>query len=119
ARRDTGWQFPNGWTREGHGTEDEIGKIQEEVDELVLAATDDALAQPQPGPEPIYYGVYYADVAPPSGQCDTEDDPQFSGEPTTMVDLLNACMKDEMRRDQKILVFGQDVADVSREQYLG
>ena len=73
---------------------------------------------PSPAPETVYYGVYSPDVDPTSEQFDTEDDPQFSGDPTTMVDLLNACMRDEMRRDQKILVFGQDVADVSREEYL-
>ena len=119
AARDPVIQFPKWLVSEGHATEDEIKKLQEEVDELVLAATDDALAQPQPGPETVYFGVYSPDVDPTSEQFDTEDDPQFSGEPTTMVDLLNACMKDEMRRDQKILVFGQDVADVSREEYLG
>jgi len=119
AARDPVTQFPKWLIREGHATEDEIKKIQEEIDEIVLAATDDALAQPQPGPETVYYGVYSPDIDPTSEQFDTEDDPQFSGEPTTMVDLLNACMKDEMRRDQKILVFGQDVADVSREEHLG
>src|SRR5687767_6620637 len=119
ATRDPVTQFPKWLVIEGHATEDEIKRIQEEVDEIVLAATDDALAQPQPGPETVHYGVYSPDVDPTSEQFDTEDDPQFSGEPTTMVDLLNACMKDEMRRDKKILVFGQDVADVSREEYLG
>ena len=65
----------------------------------MLAATDDALAQPQPGAETIYDFVYSPDVDPTSEQFDTEDDPQFAGEPTTMVDLLNACMRDEMARD--------------------
>jgi 2-oxoisovalerate dehydrogenase E1 component len=119
AARDPVTQFPKWLVSEEHATEDEIRHIQEEVDALVLAATDDALAQPQPGPETVYYGVYSPDVDPTGEQFDTEDDPQFSGDPTTMVDLLNACMKDEMRRDQKILVFGQDVADVSREEHLG
>jgi 2-oxoisovalerate dehydrogenase E1 component len=119
AARDPVTQFPKWLLSEEHATEDDIRRIQEEVDALVLAATDDALAQPQPGPETVYYGVYSPDVDPTGEQFDTEDDPQFSGDPTTMVDLLNACMKDEMRRDQKILVFGQDVADVSREEHLG
>src|SRR5256885_12402029 len=119
AARDPVTQFPKWLVSEGHATEDEIKEIQKEVEAVVLAATDDALAQPQPGPETVYYGVYSPDVDPTSEQFDTEDDPQFSGDPTTMVDLLNACMKDEMRRDQKILVFGQDIADVSREEYLG
>jgi hypothetical protein len=89
------------------------------VDAEVLAATDDALAQPQPDGSTVHFAVYSPDVDPTSEQFDTEDDPQFSGDPTTMVDLLNACMKDEMRRDERILVFGEDVADVSREEYLG
>ena len=118
AARDPVTQFPKWLVNEGHATEEEIKQIQAEVDKTVLAATDDALAQPQPGAETVYFGVYSPDVDPTSEQFDTEDDPQFSGDPTTMVDLLNACMRDEMRRDKKILVFGQDVADVSREEHM-
>src|SRR6476620_6707102 len=119
AARDPVTVFPKWLVAEGHATDDEIKRIQEEVDAVVLAATDDALAQPQPGADTVYFGVYSPDVDPTGEQFDTEDDPKFSGDPTTMVDLLNACMKDEMRRDERILVFGEDVADVSREQYLG
>ena len=119
AARDPITVFPKWLVAEGHATEGELKTIEEEVDALVLAATDDALAQPQPAADTIYYGVYSPDVDPTSEQFDTEDDPKFSGDPTTMVDLLNACMKDEMRRDEKILMFGEDVADVSREEHLG
>ncbi len=119
AARDPLVTFPKWLMAEGHATQAQIDAIGAEVDALVLAATDDALAQPQPTGDTIYNYVFSPDVDPTSEQFDTEDDPQFSGNETTMVDLLNACMKDEMRRDKSIVMFGQDVADVSREQYLG
>ena len=119
AARDPIVNFPKWLIAEGHATDVALTAMREEVDALVLAATDDALEQPQPTPDTIYHGVYSPHVDPCGEHFDTEDDPRFVGEPTTMVDLLNACMKDEMRRDEKILIFGEDVADVSRDQNLG
>jgi 2-oxoisovalerate dehydrogenase E1 component len=119
AARDPVTQFPKWLVDQRLASEEEIARIQKEVDDEVLAATDDALAQPQPAPSTVTFGVYSPDVDPTSEQFDTEDDPQFTGDPTTMVDLLNAAMRDEMRRDPRIIVFGEDVADVSREQYMG
>lgn len=119
VERDPILNFPKWLVAEGHATEADIQRIQEEVDAEIQAATDDALEQEQPGPETVPFAVYSPEVDPTGEQFDTEDDPQFSGQPTTMVDLLNACMKDEMRRDERIVIFGEDVADLSREQYTG
>jgi 2-oxoisovalerate dehydrogenase E1 component len=117
AARDPVMQFPKWLVAEGYATEAQITAIQEEIEAEIQAATDAALAEEQPPADTVYKYVYSPDVDPTSDAFDTEDDPQFSGNETTMVDLLNACMKDEMRRDQKILMFGEDVADLSREKY--
>ena len=119
ARRDPITTFPRWLIDQGHASKADIERIDKEVETEVQTATDDALAQEQPGPETVYQHVYSPDVDPTSEQFDTEDDPQFSGNETTMVDLLNAAMRDEMRRNPKMLVFGEDVADVSRSQYMG
>ena len=118
AKRDPITTFPRWLVANGHATDADIKRIQDEVDAEVQAATDDALAQEQPGPETVHLHVYSEEVDPTGEQFDTEDDPQFSGNETTMVDLLNACMRDEMRRDERIVMFGEDVADVSREENL-
>ncbi len=117
AARDPVATFPKWLVAEGYATDAELAAIQAEVDAEVQAATDAALSAEQPAADTVYNFVYSPDVDPTSEAFDTEDDPQFSGNETTMVDLLNSCMRDEMRRDQKILMFGEDVADLSREQY--
>ncbi len=118
ARRDCLTLFPKQLIADGVATAAEIEAIKRQVDEEVVVAADMALASPQPEPETALLYVYSPEVDPTSEQFDTEDDPRFGGDPTTMVDLLNACLKDEMARDPRIVVFGEDVADVSREQHL-
>jgi 2-oxoisovalerate dehydrogenase E1 component len=118
AKRDCVVTFPQRLQADAVATAAELDAIRRQVEEEIEVATDVALAAPQPAPDSALRFVYSPDVDPTSEQFDTEDDPHFSGEPTTMVDLLNACMKDEMQRDPRILVFGEDVADVSRERFL-
>src|SRR2546425_2284672 len=108
AKRDCLALFPKRLIREGVATEAELAALRAQVDEEVNVAADVALAAPQPKPETALLWFYSPDVDPTSEQFDTEDDPQFTGDPTTMVDLLNTCLKDELTRDPRIVVFGQD-----------
>src|SRR2546422_490527 len=118
AKRDPIPTFSKRLVAEGVATGPEVDAIKQQVDEEVEVAADMALASPQPQPETALLYVYSPDVDPTSEQFDTEDDPQFAGDPTTMVDLLNACLRDEMAREPRILGFGEDVARASREQHL-
>src|SRR2546422_664357 len=118
AKRDCTLTFPKRLIAEGVATAAEIEAIKREADEEVQVAADMALASPQPQPETALRYVYSPDVDPASEQFDTEDDHQFTGDPTTMVDLLNGCLKDEMARGPRLLGDGEDGADASREQNL-
>jgi 2-oxoisovalerate dehydrogenase E1 component len=118
ARRDPLVTFPARLLEEGLATEQELEEIRARADDDVELAAEVALASPQPRAETVYLHVYSPEVDPTAERFDTEDDPQFSGDPTTMVDLLNKCLADEMERDPRIVVFGEDVADASRERYL-
>src|SRR5258707_2601987 len=119
AKKDPLVSFPARLIADGVATKEEIAAIAAVVTQTVDAAADAALTSPQPPTETALQFIYSPDVDPTSEQFDTEDDPQFGGDPTTMVDLLNACMRDELARDPRIIMFGEDIADVSREQYAG
>jgi 2-oxoisovalerate dehydrogenase E1 component len=118
AKRDCMVTFPALLQAEGIVTEAELEAIKREVEDEILVAVDLALASPQPKPETALLYVYSPTVDPTSHAFDTEDAPTFSGDPTTMVDLLNGCLRDEMARDSRIVVFGEDVADLSRDRHL-
>jgi 2-oxoisovalerate dehydrogenase E1 component len=104
----------------GLATAEELDAMEAEVEAEVAQAADAALGHSQPPTDTALLHLYSEDVDPTGPDFDTEDSPQYTEDKLlTMVDLLNACMRDEMERDPRILVFGEDVADVSREEVLG
>jgi 2-oxoisovalerate dehydrogenase E1 component len=103
---------------EGILTEEELATRKAAWDTEVSEAADRAAAHSQPDAGRVFDNVTSPSVDPASAAFDTEDRPEFSGNETTMVDLINACLRDEMARDGRIAVWGEDVADASREEIL-
>ncbi|HEX8560102.1 MAG TPA: dehydrogenase E1 component subunit alpha/beta [Pyrinomonadaceae bacterium] len=118
AERDPIKRFGALLVEEGFVTQDELQRIKDEVDREVNEAADVALASPQPAPDTAALYVYSSEVDPTSAEFDGEDGVELSGNPGTMVDLINRCLHEEMARDPRVLVFGEDVADVSREEHI-
>lgn len=104
--------------REGLATEAELRKLREGVDAEINEITDRVLAVPQPPKESATTYVYSPDIDPTSSEFDTEDAVTFNGNAGTMVDLINRCLHEEMARNPRIVVLGEDVADASRAEYL-
>jgi 2-oxoisovalerate dehydrogenase E1 component len=103
----------------GAATPEELDALEAQVEADVAAAADEALASPQPAPSTATRHLFSEEIDPTSSEFDTEDSPRYESDKLlTMVDLLNSCMRTEMERDPRIVVFGEDVADVSREEYL-
>jgi 2-oxoisovalerate dehydrogenase E1 component len=104
---------------QGLASADDLEALRKQIDDEINKAADAAIAAPQPDGSTAYRNVFSPDVDPTDrSQFDTEEGAELSGNPGTMVDLINRCMHDEMERDPSIVVFGEDVADVSREEYL-
>ena len=97
-------------------TEKELKEIEASVDREVREAADKALGAEPASPDSVLLYLYSPAVDPTSERFDRPA--KFSGEPKTMVDLINACLRDEMARDPRVVVFGEDVADCGHEQDL-
>jgi 2-oxoisovalerate dehydrogenase E1 component len=104
--------------REGVIDAEGITRLEKVIDDEIQAATDRALRAPFAGADTIYKYVYSPDIDPTSESFASETAAEPSGPDRTMADLINVCLKDEMKRDPRIIVFGEDVADCSREENL-
>jgi 2-oxoisovalerate dehydrogenase E1 component len=116
ARRDPLLRMRHFLKSEGLATDDDLADILASVEREVNAAAEQALAAPKPEPGTATLYVFSPDVDPASPAFATEPRPE--GQPQTMVTLINATLRDEMARDPRIVVFGEDVADASREEVL-
>ena len=104
--------------REGILDSEAINRLEQQVDEEVRQATDRALRAPFPEPASIPLHVYSEDYDPTRTELQTKPAQTAETQERTMADLINACLKDEMRRDPRVVIYGEDVADCSREEYL-
>ncbi len=115
--------------REGILTAEQINELERAAEREAAEAADEALKAALPEISSIPCHVYSEDLDATHPAFATEEvqaagtGPGKSasakgGGPRTMADSINACLHDEMRRDPRIIVYGEDVADASREEAL-
>ncbi|MGB8063000.1 MAG: dehydrogenase E1 component subunit alpha/beta [Candidatus Sulfotelmatobacter sp.] len=110
--------------REGILDDKGINQLEKEVEAELQVAVDRALEALPPAPESVMQFIYSPDLDPTSSAFETQPivaEPASDGKKPaarTMADLINATLRDEMKRDERIVIFGEDVADCSREEYL-
>jgi len=102
------------------GLIDEAGldRLHEEVLEEIRQASERAQPAPQPQPSTALDFVFSPDVDPTSDAFATEPKIEDPVKTETILQQINYCLRDEMARDPRIIMFGEDVADASREEVL-
>lgn len=83
-------------------------EFQKEINNHVNEAADWALKQKDPDPETA--SLYVLDESGKRESLDYEKG-NFDGKPVVMVDAINHALREEMELNDKIHVFGEDVAD--------
>ena len=101
---------------EGLATEEELADLVTSVEREVARAADQALEAPKPDPRTATSFVFSPVVDPTSSLFVSEPRPE--GNPDTMLAAINKTLRDEMARDARIVIFGQDVADATRAEAL-
>jgi 2-oxoisovalerate dehydrogenase E1 component len=119
AAKDPVKTFGERLVAEGDLTAEELEQLKAEIQLEIDVAWEAAEAAPAPASGSYYVHLYSEDVDPTSAAFDTEATVAETSGSKTLIDAVNQVMKQEMARDPRILVFGEDVADASRDGVLG
>ncbi len=116
GERDPVVRYPEWLISEGILDRHALQRIVHEIEIEIQDTTDRVLkAEPPRRGETLLY-LYSDKVDPTSHEFDTP--PVLRDDPRTMVDEINLTLAEEMRHDSRVIVFGEDVADCSREENL-
>jgi len=116
AARDPFVRFPEWLVEEGHLDRQALQRIVYEIDVELQEITDRVLKADPPESGSALRFLYSEKIDPCGESFDVPA--MLSGEPRTMVDSINQTLHEEMERDSRVIVFGEDVADCSREESL-
>ena len=99
-------------TERGVATPDELEQVRKAAKQAVLDAADYAASRPHPDRATAALYVYSETVSPTSERFSAEASAsEAAGKPIVMVDAINHALHEEMERNEKMLVFGEDVED--------
>ncbi|MEW5982151.1 MAG: dehydrogenase E1 component subunit alpha/beta [Acidobacteriota bacterium] len=116
ARRDPLRKMAEMLLDAGLRTQEELESAQAAIEREINEAARRALDAPKPARDTAELWVFSPDVDPTSTVFAGPLEP--AGTPDTMVAAINHTLKDEMAAEPRIVVFGEDVADCSREASL-
>ena len=88
-------------------TPEEIKRQQQEVIERIDRAIEQAEAEPQQDPNNLLKYVYSPNIVVPK---EGFVEPERKGDKIVMVDAINHALSEEMERNPKMLIYGEDVA---------
>ena len=93
---------------EGFLTKEEYEQIKKEIVEEINSAADEASHSKDPDPQNAVQYIFDESGVKESLEYEKS---KPSGKPVVMVDAINHALHEEMERNDKIYIFGEDVAD--------
>lgn len=107
-QRDPIPQFEKYLTEKKYFSKDELEKVRREIKQEIEEAADYAESRPSPTADTAERNVYSPTIFIPN---ENFVEPKHSGNKIVMVDAINHALHEEMKRNPKMIVYGEDVAD--------